>query len=172
MKFYYEWDEPELAQACHDLELRQLIEQAWRDERRQTSFALLAFVPLLAGLLAASLHYLSARQVSGFWSVLAVAVLGGLLGSVLVSLRRLAPRLRSRLAPSSFTGSLPWRLLLGPFLAGVGAGVLSAFVLITQKSGVEAYRPQTIFLIGLGASIVWQRLLPISTVAASSAELR
>jgi len=165
MKFYYELHEPELMQACYDLERRQVIEQSWRDERRQTSIALLLFVPVLAFVLAASFHYLSARQVSGYWSVVGVAVLGGLLGGVLVSLRRLVPRLRSRLAPPSFTGSLPWWLLLGPLLTGAAGGLASAFVLITQKSGVEDFRPQTVYLIALAASIVCSRLLPRSMVA-------
>lgn len=170
MKFYYEWDEPELAEACHELEVRQIIEQGWRDARRRSSLTLLLLVPLLAALLAASFAYLSRSQVSG-WTVLAVTMLGGLLGGVLVSLRRLVPLVRTRLAPPFFAEGLPWPLLVSPLLAGAGAGALSAVLLASMRGG-ETYRPQTLYLIALLASIVSSRLLPVRMVSASIGGVR
>jgi hypothetical protein len=167
MRFYYEWDDSELTNACFELERRQIVEHYWRVARRRLSITCLLLVPLLAALLAASFVFLSRRQVSGGWSVLAVAVLGGLLGGVLVSLRRLVALVRARLVPLAFTGRLPWLLLLAPLLAGTSAGAASAFLLISA-SGVEAYRPQTLYLIGLGASIVWSRLAPVGMVSVTS----
>jgi hypothetical protein len=163
MKFYYEWDEPELAEACFELERLQIIEQAWREERRRASLATVGLALVLAGLLAASFDFLSRRQVSGRWEVLAVALLGGLLGSLLLSLRLLVPLVRTRLAPPAF-GGLPWVLLLHPFFSGVGAAVVISSLLRYTRRG-EAYRPQTVYLLALAASLALTRLSPTRIVS-------
>ena len=158
MRFYYEWDERELAEACFELERRQIIEQAWREERRRAGLAAVALAFVLAGLLAASFDSLSRRQVSGRWEVFAVALLGGLLGSVLLTLRLLVPLIRTRLPPADFRG-LPWVLLLHPAFGGAGAALLVTFGLIGW-SGEPAYRPQTVYLLALAASLVWPVVSP------------
>jgi hypothetical protein len=121
-------------------------------------------VPLLTGLLAASFHYLSTRQVRGYWDVLVVSLLGALLGGALVSLRRLTPLVRTRIEPPLYVGALPWSQLVFPLLSAAGAGFLSTF-LVTSRFGADAYRPQTVYLIGLFASLVWLRLLPAPAYA-------
>lgn len=165
MRFYYEWDERELAEACFELELRQIIEQAWREERRRASLAALGLGLLLAALLAASFDYLSRRQVSGRWEVLTVALLGGLLGSVLLSLRLLVPLVRTRLAPATF-GGLSWVRLLGPLYAGVGSAVLITSLLLFWQHG-EGLRPQTVYLLALATSLAWPRFSPTRIVVSA-----
>lgn len=165
MRFYYEWDEPELAEACFELERLQMIEQAWREERRRASLAAVVLALVLAGLLAASFDYLSRRQVSGRWEVLVVALLGGLLGSVLLSLRVLVPLVRTRLAPPEF-GGLPWPMLMSPCLGGAGSAVLVSSLLIYWRLG-EAFRPQTVYLLAFAASLAWPRLAPTRIVSSA-----
>src|SRR4051794_37894833 len=100
MRFWYEWDEPRLAQACHELEVRQIYEQGWRDVRLRASLAIAFMIPLLVALIAVSFVYLSRRHVSDSWNVLGVCLSGGLLGGVIVALRQLCACARARLPPN------------------------------------------------------------------------
>jgi hypothetical protein len=166
MKFWYEWDEPELAKACRQLEERQIYEQSWRETRRNASLTIALAIPLLVALLTVSFEYLSRRQVSGDWGVIVVCLTGGLLGGVIVGLRRLSALTRTRLMPECWPAGAPF-LVLTALLAGAGAGLASAFVLLSN-AGHDSYRPQTVYLIALAAAIWLSRFLPIRTVVSSS----
>ena len=160
MRFCYDWNEPELAHARLDRELRQIVEDSSRVARQRASRTLLLVVPLLIALLAGSYAVLGRRDVSGGWSVLGVAVLGALLAGVLVLLRRVAPLTHRRPSASADPPGLP--LLLATLLASAAAGTCSG-LLIDIASDAGAYRPQTVYLIAFVTSIVWSRFTAVST---------
>lgn len=159
MRFLYDWDEPLLAEACHKLEIRQVKEQYWRGARRSSSMAVAIVIPLLVVVLAASFEYLTRRQVSGSWSVLAVCLLGGLLGGVLVCLGRLAQRASIRLAPGRWSYGVRW-LLVPPTLTGAAAGVASSFG-VMNFGGHEPYNPQTLYLIAFACALALSRVTAV-----------
>jgi hypothetical protein len=163
MKFRYDWDEPLLAEACHELEIRQIKEQYWREARRSASLAVALMMPLLVAVLVASFEYLTRRQVHDGWSVLAVCLLGGLLGGVLVCLRGLAQRARIRLAPEQWPEGVTL-LLVPPLLTGAAAGTASGFGVMTFV-GHDSYRPQTLYLIALACAFALSRFTAVRFTA-------
>jgi hypothetical protein len=165
MRFLYEWDEPLLAEACHKLEIRQVKDQFWREARRNSSVAVAIVIPLLVVVLAASFEYLTRRQVSGTWSVLAVCLLGGLLGGVLVCLGRLTQRASIRLAPGRWSEGVRW-LLVPPILTGAAAGVASSFGVL-NFGGHEPYKPQTLYLIAFACALALSRVAAVDALVVS-----
>lgn len=159
MKFLYDWSEPLLADACRKLEIRQVKEQYWREARRSASLAVALVIPLFVAVLVASFEYLTRGEVRGSWSVLAVCLLGGLLGGVLGCLGRLAQRARIRLAPERWSEGVP-RLLVPPLLMGAAAGAASGFG-VMNFGGHDPYRPQTLYLIGLACALVLSRFTSV-----------
>jgi hypothetical protein len=158
MRFRYEWDEPELARACYDLERRQVIERYWRRERRQASLAVaLVATPLLVALLALSLVLLVRARVSGL-EVVAVFLAGGLVGGLLVALRGLGARAVRRRPPKDWPPGLAL-VLLWPLASGGVVGALSAAVLLVARGSGASFRPQTLYLIALAAALALDRVL-------------
>jgi hypothetical protein len=159
MRFWYEWDESRLAQACHELEVRQIYEQGWREARRRASRAIAVMIPFLVALIAVSFVYLSRRQVSDSWSVFGVCLSGGLLGGVMVGLRQLGACAHARVLPNRCPPGALW-LLLPALLTGGIAGVVSAFGVMSNASH-DSYRPQTLYLIALAAALTLARFTTI-----------
>jgi hypothetical protein len=161
MKFWYDWAEPSLAKACHRLEEIQVTEEAWRATRRRASIAVVLLTPLLVVELAASFAYLTRAQVSG-WGVYVVCLLGGLLGGMVASLRRLSA-LTSRRRPPEDWGDVLWPRTLYPLAAGSVCGTASA-ALIIEGRGDHSYRPQTLYLFALAFALVLLRLAQVRVV--------
>jgi hypothetical protein len=162
MRFCYEGDEPELAQACHELERLQIYEADWRASRRRASLAIaILAIPLLLALLAVALVYLSRAQVSGI-AVFAVCLVGGLMGGLMIALRGLGAWAFRRQLPATWPSGVAMTLTL-PLLAGAVGGTASA-ALFAARNGNGSYRPQTLYLIALAAAFA---LIRVSRVTAS-----
>ena len=156
MRFWYEWDEPELAQACHELERLRLYEQYWREARRRASLAIALIAnPLLLALLAAALAYLSRAHVSGL-AVFAVCLVGGLTGGLLIALRNLGAWAFRRRPPATWPAGVAMTLI-SPLLSGAVAGAASG-ALLAVRGGDGSYRPQSLYLIALVAALVLIRV--------------
>ena len=157
MKFSYEWNDQLLASACHELEIVRIKEHYWRKERQKASLVALVLFPLLAALVAGSFPYLTRAQVSGIGSVLIVGVLGGLLGGVLVCLRRLATRVRRRIGPPTWVDWKVSTMLLLPLALGALTGAGGA--LAVSRYGTDGpYKPQTLYLVALATVLAFARL--------------
>ncbi len=168
MKFSYEWNDLLLAQACHELEITRIKEHYWRKARRHASLAALFLFPLLAALLAGSFSYLTRAQVSRLSSVLIVGVLGGLLGGVLVCVRRLATRVRRRVGPPAWPEWRVWSMLVAPLAFGAAAGAGGALAL-TRYGADGSYRPQTVYVVALATALTLAQL-GRTTIVSSSLE--
>jgi hypothetical protein len=151
-------DDPSGLAARHQLERRLIVANYWRAVRRRASFLVILSVPVLAGLIAASFPLLTRSRITGTSAVITVSVLGGLLGSLLVCVPKLAslagtshpsgPQLRKGLLP----GTVLW-----PLLAGASAGLASALMLLAFTRQ-EAYKPQTLYLVATAAAVALSRL--------------
>lgn len=168
MKFSYEWNDELLARACHELEIVQLKEHYWRKERQRASLAAVVLFPLLAALVAGSFSYLTRAQVNGLSSVLIVGALGGLLGGVLVCLRRLATRVRRRIHPPTWPEWGVWSMLIVPLALAAAAGAGGTLV-VTRYGADGPYRPQTLYLVALATTLALARLAR-TTILTSSIE--
>jgi hypothetical protein len=148
-------DDPGRAAAEHELRRGRVLEGHEQRLRRRASVLLALSTPALAGIEAASFPFLTRSQLTGTAAVLVVCLLGGLLGSLLVCVPRVAASTRiRRLAAERLDGLLTTTAL--QLLAGAVAGVAAAGVLVTLVQR-ESYSPQTVYVIAVALAVASSR---------------
>jgi hypothetical protein len=150
----YDWRDRDAADAYYWLTVQEIIDDEWRRVRRRAGLFVALFVPILVGLLGASLLLVTQAELTGWPSVMIVAAVGGLLGGVFWCVARLVglAATRRRLAYDELPPPPDWIVWSG-LARGLIGGLAGAVVLVLLL-GRESYRPQTVYLVSI-ASACW-----------------
>jgi hypothetical protein len=146
--------------ALFEFERRRIMADYWRGTRKRASILLAFLIPVLAGVLAFSLPFLTRARVAGSYSVFVVCLLGGLLAGTLLAAPKLAALIHTR---SPRQEHLMEKLLLVTLLPtlffGLFGGATAALLVLAHDSDAP-YKPQTLYLIGFALASALSRYLP------------
>jgi len=155
--------DPDYFAARLELERARIIEEYWqeywRGVRRRASLLVAVFVPATAALLVASFLFLTRARLTSAAAVYADAVLGGLLGAVLVCVPKLTALTRVGRSVGDHSVERPFFGVVLPQLAlGFVAGSLEAS-LVLGFTDQDSYKPQTVYLLAVALAIAFSRVV-------------